>query len=182
MGLFDFFKKNKDILTDNGTNLLYKNGKLKEKFNKLNGILNGEYYKLDESGKILSLELYHNGQIISENSQKEKALNEYHNKITKLIEIDKIISDVVSWYLIIQMTNDTLLDFSGKLSILFINYFEEKYLEIYLFYKRNYIINELICYEIDKINADKIFTNYLEEENKRKSIVGDTVYFSKSVL
>ena len=48
MGLFDFLKSNKNIITDNGINFIYyDNGKgsIKEKFSKINGVLNGEYFK-----------------------------------------------------------------------------------------------------------------------------------------
>jgi hypothetical protein len=179
MGLFDFLKKNKDVLTDNGTNFLfYDNGKLKEKFKKVNGIINAEYYKYDESGEILSTDLYHNGHIISieekeriedekrrkQNSEEEKTLNEYKNKICKLIEIDKTISDVAYGNLIVQMTNATLLDFSRELSDLFIDYFEEELIKIYLFYKRNYLVHKLIYFKDDEINLNQIFTEYLNSE------------------
>jgi antitoxin component YwqK of YwqJK toxin-antitoxin module len=107
MGLFDFLKSNKNIITDNGINFIYyDNGKgsIKEKFSKINGVLNGEYFKYEVSGEILSTDYYHDGHIITldekqriddekrriENNEKEKTLNEYKNKIFKLIEIDKI--------------------------------------------------------------------------------------------
>jgi tetratricopeptide (TPR) repeat protein len=183
MGLFDFLKSNKNIITDNGTNFIYENDgkvKLKEKFFKVNGILNGEYLKYDESGNILSTDYYHNGHIISieekqriddekrriENSKKEKTLKEYKNKICKLIEIDKTIFDVAYGNLIVQMTNATLLDFSRELSTLFQDYFEEEFFKIYLFYKRNYLINKLISFKDDEINLNQIFTEYLNSKKK----------------
>ena len=65
MGLFDFFKGKKDVLTDNGLNYIYySNGKLKEKFTKINGVLHGDSFKYDESGKIQTT-IYHFGEIIS---------------------------------------------------------------------------------------------------------------------
>ena len=52
MGLFDFLKNNKNIITENGVNYIYYNGngKLKEKFTMINGVLHGEYFKYDASG------------------------------------------------------------------------------------------------------------------------------------
>ena len=181
MGLFDFLKSNKNIITDNGTNYIYENdgkGKLKEKFIKFNGVLHGEYLKYDESGKILSTDYYHDGQIITldekqriddnkrriENNEKEKTLIEYKRNICKLIEIDKTIFDVAYGNLIVQMTNATLLDFSRELSNLFIDYFEEELIKTYLFYKRNYLIHKLIYFKDDEINLNQIFTEYLNSE------------------
>ena len=181
MGLFDFLKSNKNIITDNGTNYIYENdgkGKLKEKFIKVNGVLHGEYLKYDESGKILSTDYYHDGHIITldekqriddnkrriENNEKENTLNEFKKNICKLIEIDKTIFDVAYGNLIVQMTNATLLDFSRELSNLFINYFEEELIKTYLFYKRNYLIHKLIYFKDDEINLNQIFTEYLNSE------------------
>jgi surface protein len=68
MGIFDFLKSNKNIITDNGTNYIYfDNGKgsIKEKFSKINGVLNGEYFKYEVSGEILSTDYYHDGHIIT---------------------------------------------------------------------------------------------------------------------
>ena len=187
MGLFDFLKSNKNIITDNGTNFIYKNdgkGKLKEKFIKVNGVLHGEYFKYDELGKILSTDYYHDGHIITldekqriENNEKEKTVNDYNNKICKLIEIDKTIFDVAYGNLIVQMTNATLLDFSRELSTLFQDYFEEEFIKIYLFYKRNYLIHNLISFNDDEINLNQIFTEYLNrkkieiEEEIRKTVI-----------
>lgn len=189
MGIFDFLKSNKNIITDNGTNFIYKNdgkGKLKEYFIKVNGVLNGEYLKYDESGKILSTDYYHDGHIITldekqriddnkrriENNEKEKTLVEFKRNICKLIEIDKTIFDVASGNLIVQMTNVTLLDFSKKLSTLFQDYFEEEFIKIYLFYKRNYLIHKLISFKDDEINLNQTFTEYLNSEkiNRNKEI------------
>ena len=53
MGFFDFLKSNKNIITDNGTNYIYyDNGKgsIKEKFSKINGVLNGEYVQYNRNG------------------------------------------------------------------------------------------------------------------------------------
>lgn len=181
MGLFDFLKTNKNIITENGTNFIYRNdgkGTLKEKFIKVNGVLHGEYFKYDESGNILYKDYYHDGHIITldekqriddekrriENSNKEKSLNEYKNNICKLIEIDKIIFDVAYGNLIVQMTNATLLDFSRELINLFQDYLDEEFTKIYLFYKRNYLINKLIFFKEDEINLNQIFAEYLNNK------------------
>ena len=181
MGLFDFLKSNKNIITENGTNyIFFDNGKgsIKEKFSKINGVLKGDYLKYKESGEILSTDYYHDGHIITldekqriddkkrriENNEKEKTLIEFKRNICKLIEIDKTIFDVAYGNLIVQMTNVTLLDFSNKLSTLFQDYFEEEFIKIYLFYKRNYLINKLIYFKDDEIHLNQIFTEYLNLE------------------
>lgn len=43
MGLFDFFKKNKNISNDNGLNEEYFNGNLRKRFHMKNGLLHGLY-------------------------------------------------------------------------------------------------------------------------------------------
>ena len=51
--LFDFLKSNKNIITDNGINFIYyDNGKgsIKEKFSKINGVLNGDYIEYNRNG------------------------------------------------------------------------------------------------------------------------------------
>ena len=183
MGLFDFLKSNKNIITENGTNyIFFDNGKgsIKEKFSKINGVLKGDYLKYKESGEILSTDYYHDGHIITldekqriddnkrriENNEKEKTLIEFKRNICKLIEIDKTIFDVAYGNLIVQMTNVTLLDFSKKLSTLFQDYFEEEFVKIYLFYKRNYLIHKLISFKDDEINLNQIFSDYLNSKKK----------------
>ena len=55
MGIFDFFKKNKNIENDNGLNETYYNngkGELKEKFTKKNGNIEGLYKNFFKNGKI----------------------------------------------------------------------------------------------------------------------------------
>lgn len=71
MGLFDYFKDNKNILTENGVNYIYYNGngRLKEKFTMINGVLHGEYFKYDASGSIYSIKVFNNG--IDVNTGKE---------------------------------------------------------------------------------------------------------------
>ena len=55
MGIFDFFKKNKDIENDNGLNEIYYDngrGELKERFSKKNGKKYGVYEEWHDNGKI----------------------------------------------------------------------------------------------------------------------------------
>ena len=53
MGLFDLFRENKNIITDNGLNKIYfDNGKgaLKEQFFKINGLIDGEFISYERNG------------------------------------------------------------------------------------------------------------------------------------
>jgi antitoxin component YwqK of YwqJK toxin-antitoxin module len=55
MGVFDLFRKNKNIITDNGLNkIYYDNGKgfIKEQFVKTNGVIDGEFISYEEMGPI----------------------------------------------------------------------------------------------------------------------------------
>ena len=56
MGIFDFFKKNKNVTSENGWNEIYFNngkGSIKERYYKKDGVLHGSYksYKIDISYK-----------------------------------------------------------------------------------------------------------------------------------
>ena len=65
MGLFDFLKSNKNIITDNGTNYIYYDdgkGSIKEKFSKINGVLNGDYIEYNRNGTF-QLKTYKDGLI-----------------------------------------------------------------------------------------------------------------------
>ena len=51
MGVFDLFRKNKNITTDNGLNKIhYDNGKgtIKEQFTKVNGLIDGVYIEYEK--------------------------------------------------------------------------------------------------------------------------------------
>ena len=66
MGLFDFLKSNKNIITDNGNNYIYyDNGKgsIKEKFNKINGVINGDYVEFNRNGTF-NIRTYIDGVIL----------------------------------------------------------------------------------------------------------------------
>jgi antitoxin component YwqK of YwqJK toxin-antitoxin module len=63
MGIFDFFKKNKNIENDNGLNeTYYDDGKLRESFHKKDGILNGQYAESDVRGGLKQIGKYKNGK------------------------------------------------------------------------------------------------------------------------
>ena len=64
MGIFDFFKKNKNIKNDNGLNKIYYNngkGSLKNLFHKKDGIINDKYYEFNERGDLTKYGKYKNG-------------------------------------------------------------------------------------------------------------------------
>ena len=70
MGLFDFFKKNKNISNDNGLNEEYFNGNIQKRFYKKNGKLDG-LFQFFSQGNILYEITYLNGVNIS---------SKYYNK------------------------------------------------------------------------------------------------------
>ena len=98
MGIFDFLKSKKNILTENGVNYIYYNGngKLKEKFTMINGVLHGEYFKYDASGSIYSIRVFNNG--IDINTGKEEKINydylmkpsNYDDELNKSIVLDNL--------------------------------------------------------------------------------------------
>lgn len=185
MGFFNFLnKKNKDIITDNGTNYLYySNGKLKEQFTKNNGVLQGNYFKYDEYGKI-STTIYDNGNLVSlEDKLKEqnKELEIDLVKISKIIEIDNLISVVSDGNLIIEMTNNTLHKFSDGLYNIILDYFEEEYIKIYLFYKRNYLISNFFDSPNNEMNLNTIFTDHLASKKNELEYQLKNGYGSKAI-
>jgi hypothetical protein len=65
MGIFDFFKKSKNIITDNGENKTYYekgNGELRESFYKKEGKLHGRYYEKFMWGEVKQVGQYKNGK------------------------------------------------------------------------------------------------------------------------
>ena len=116
MGIFDFLKSNKNIITDNGTNYIYyDNGKgsIKEKFSKINGVLNGEYIEYNRNGTF-NIKTYINGviplteeQILIKNREEE--INKNINvEISKLKIIDDLISEISGIFLLVQMENSKI--------------------------------------------------------------------------
>jgi hypothetical protein len=157
MGLFDFLKSNKNIITDNGTNYIYyDNGKgsIKEKFIKINGVLNGEYIKYNKNGTF-NIKTFKNGVIplteeeILINNRKEEIKNNIKVEISKLKIIDDLISEISGIFLLVQMENAKINYYSKLIEEKFINNFDGDYIKFYLYTKRNYFIKELIEYNLD---------------------------------
>ncbi len=165
MGLFDFFKKNKNRFNTNGTNYIYyDNGKgpIKEKFNKKNGVLDGEYIKYDRNGNFKT-DLYVNGikelikKEIFDRQQEEQIKLNIEIEIDKLKKIDNLISRVSNVFLLVQMENSKLNDYANFIDNKYNNIFEEDYIKFYLYFKRNYFINYNIEHDISLDKTEKYF-------------------------
>lgn len=183
MGLFDFFKKNKNVITDNGSNYIYyDNGKgsLKEKFYKNNGVLDGEYIKYDRSGNFKT-DLYVNGikeltkkEIFAKKQEEEIKLN-LKIEIEKLKKIDSLISRVSNIFLLVQMENSKLNDYANFIDNKYNNIFEEDYVKFYLYLKRNYFIEYIIKFDTSLNKNEKYYNEiFLDSIIKfTNSSVGD---------
>jgi hypothetical protein len=156
MGLFDFLKSNKNIITDNGTNYIYyDNGKasIKEKFNKINGVLNGDYFEYNRNGTF-NIKTYIDGVIpltekeILIKNQEEEINNNIKVEISKLKIIDDLISEISGIFLLVQMENSKIDYYSNLIEEKYSNKFDEDYIKFYLYSKRNYFIKLLIEYNL----------------------------------
>ena len=156
MGLFDFLKKNKNIITDNGTNYIYyDNGKgsIKEKFSKINGVLNGEYVEYNRNGTF-NIKTYIDGVIpftkeeILIKYREEEINNNIKVEISKLKIIDDLISEISGIFLLVQMENYKIDYYSTLVEEKYGNKFDEDYIKFYLYTKRNYFIKQLIEYNL----------------------------------
>jgi hypothetical protein len=154
MGLFDFLKSNKNIITDNGTNYIYyDNGKgsIKEKFNKINGVLNGDYFEYNRNGTF-NIKTYKNGVIplteeeILLKNEVDKINKNIKVEISKLKIIDDLISEISGIFLLVQMENSKIDYYSNLIEEKYSNKFDEDYIKFYLYTKRNYFIKYLIEY------------------------------------
>ena len=174
MGIFDFLKSNKNIITDNGTNYIYyDNGKgsIKEKFSKINGVLNGEYVEYNRNGTF-TIKTYKNGIIllteeeISIKNRQEEINNNIKVEISKLKIIDDLISEISGIFLLVQMENSKIDSYSKLIEEKFNNKFDDDYIKFYLYTKRNYFIKHLIkfgeCENINNIFSYNI-TNYISK-------------------
>jgi hypothetical protein len=159
MGIFDFLKSNKNIITDNGTNYVYyDNGKgtIKEKFSKINGVLNGEYVEYNRNG-IFKSKTYIDGVIpltkeeISIKKREEEINNNIKAEINKLIIIDDLISEISGIFLLVQMENSKIDYYSNFIEEKYSNKFDEDYIKFYLYTKRNYFVNQLIENNINEL-------------------------------
>lgn len=177
MGLFDFLKSNKNIITDNGTNFIYyDNGKgsIKEKFSKINGVLNGEYVEYNRNGTF-NIKTYIDGVIaltkeeILIKNQEEEINNNIKVEISKLKIIDDLISEISGIFLLVQMENYKIDYYSNLIEEKYSNKFDEDYIKFYLYTKRNYFIKQLIEYNfVPKMEIGESFdeiktVNYYNE-------------------
>lgn len=171
MGLFDFLnKKNKDILTDNGINYIHENdgkGKLLKKFNKVDGVLHGEYIEYYK-GKVFSVDEYINGKKVLTGKEKERydtsiAILELHYKFFKeLIEVDALFSKLSSIDLILRMQKKTLSEYACLLNDKFLGKVNSELIEVYLFFKRNKSIDSILAVELEpQTYYDNAFTEFL---------------------
>jgi hypothetical protein len=168
MGIFNFLKKNKNIITDNGINYIYyDNGKglIKDKFNKVNGKLHGEYLVYDRFGEV-NVKNYDNGlEIMSEKEvlqkiqkiQKEQIATNIEVEINYLKKIDDTISEITGIDLLVQMENSKIKSYATLIKEKYKNDFDEDYIRFYSIIKRNYFIKELICY-----GKSNLFNEYKE--------------------
>ena len=195
MGLFDFLKKNKNIINDNGLNkIYYDNGKgsIKEKFSKINGELNGEYIEYDRNGTF-NIKTYKDGAIpLTEEEILFKNREEEINKnikveISKLIIIDDLISEISGIFLLVQMENSKINYYTKLIEKKFNKQFDEEYIKFYLYTKRNYFIKNLIqfgeskdlniCFteHIKNYQKNRLYTNKLRWEYWHYNITDDII-------
>lgn len=173
MGLFDFLKKNKNIITDNGTNYIYFDsgkGSIKEKFSKVSGVLNGEYIEYYRNGSF-NIKTYIDGVIqltdveIKIKNQKEQININIKVEIGKLKIIDDLISEISGIFLLVQMENSKIEYYSKLIEEKNSNKFDEDYIKFYLYTKRNYFIKLLIKFDsVRAIGIDESL-NYIDTIN-----------------
>ena len=177
MGLFDFLKKNKNIITDNGLNKIYYDdgkGPIKEEFSKIKGVLNGEYSEFSRNGTF-ELKTYKDGVIcltdeqILENKRQEEEHKKIGIEIQKLSDLDKLISEITGIHPLVQMENYTIDSFAKVIENKLNKQFDEEYIKFYLYNKRNYFIKKLIEFGENK-DLNIWFTegilNYIRSQTK----------------
>ncbi len=150
MGVFALFRKNKNIITDNGLNIIhYDNGKgtIKEQFTKLNGLIDGEYIEYDRNGNCQKKE-YKNGErclTLEEKQQKEiqDGINiKIQQQIDELLILDNLVSDITQIPHLMQMENLTIENYTKWIYNKLSNRFDEELIKFYLFSKRNFFIKD----------------------------------------
>jgi hypothetical protein len=171
MGLFDFLKKNKNIITDNGHNIIYfDNGKgsIKEEFSKINGVLTGDYINYNRNGTFQK-KTYKDGVICltdeqkQESKRKEEKYNNIEEKIAKLKIIDNLFLQIPINLILVQLENPTLDYYSNLISDKFSEQFDKEFIKFYLYTKRNYFIKNLIQFGESKdlnISFSEHINNY----------------------
>ena len=78
MGIFDFLKKNKNVIDENGYNEIYFNngkGKIMKRFSKRNGKLDGLSFYVDEGGNPVLFEWYEDGVLVEQMSGAHEAVD-----------------------------------------------------------------------------------------------------------
>ncbi len=191
MGFFDFLKSNKNIITDNGTNYIYyDNGKgsIKEKFSKINGVLNGEYVQYNRNGTF-NIKTYINGviqltekEILLKNEVEEINKN-IKVEISKLKIIDDLISEISGIFLLVQMENSKIDNYSNLIEEKYSNKFDEDYIKFYLYTKRNYFIKHLIEYNrVPKMEIGESFDEIKTVNYYNKRFTEHIINYSDDTL
>ncbi len=178
MGLFDLFRKNKNIITDNGLNKIYfDNGKgaLKEQFFKINGLIDGEFISYERNGTYQKKQ-YKNGEIcLTVEEQLEKDRQDEINKtiqeqIDNLLVLDNLIVKLIHIPFLMQMENLTVEICAKWINDKLGNRFDEELIMFYLFTKRNFFIKNLIMSGDEASIIDNIFTSEINNYQKRRLI------------
>jgi hypothetical protein len=191
MGLFDFLKSNKNMITDNGTNYIYYDngtGSIKEKFSKINGVLNGEYVQYNRNGTF-NIKTYMDGiiqlteeEILIKNREEEINKN-IKVEISKLKIIDDLISEVSGIFLLVQMENSKIDYYSNLINEKYGNIFDQDYIKFYLYTKRNYFIKHLIEYNrVAKMEVGESFDEIKTVNYYNKRFTEQIINYSNDYL
>ncbi|MFM7017912.1 hypothetical protein, partial [Flavobacterium sp.] len=116
MGLFDLFRKNKNVITDNGLNkIYYDNGKgtIKEQFVKINGFIDGEFIAYERNGAYLKKHYKNGERCLTAEEQLEKNRHEENIKIMQeqkddFLALDNLIVEIINISQLMQMDNRTI--------------------------------------------------------------------------
>ena len=161
MGVFDLFRKNKNIITDNGLNIIhYDNGKgtIKEQFTKLNGLIDGEYIEYGRNGEYQKNE-YIKGErcLTSEEKQQKEIQDEINKKVQDQIDnflvLDNLVSKITHIPHLMQMENLTIEIYTKWIYDKLSKSFDEETIKFYLYSKRNFFIKDYI----ESIISNNIF-------------------------
>lgn len=171
MGLFDLFRENKNIITDNGLNkIYYDNGKgaIKEQFVKINGVVDGEFIAYERNGTYRKIH-YKNGEIcLTEEEQLEKKRQGEINKVIQqqiddLLILDNLIVEITIIPLLMQMDNRTIEIYTRWICNKLSNRFDDEIIKFYLFTKRNHFIRDFILSRDETMLSDKYFTGIIND-------------------
>lgn len=178
MGLFDLFKKNKNIITDNGLNIIYyDNGKgtIKEQFTKTNGLIHGEYVEYDRNGEYQKNE-YIKGErcLTSEEKQQKEIQDEINKKVQDQIDnflvLDNLVSKITHIPHLMQMENLTIEIYTKWIYDKLSKSFDEETIKFYLYSKRNFFIKNYIVWGDETRLNDELFTEIINFYPKRRLI------------